>query len=536
MARAPKKSAEELSLEQVQKDIALLKRQQRAMQARDDLLAYIEFTSPDPEDPNDITRSSYKAAKHHKAVAHAVQTFVEGGFPGYNILILEMPPRHGKTEIVSKKLPAWYSGKYPRQNIVCAAYGDELAMDNGADVRRNITSPQHKQVFPGHRLLRGGTAKDRMQTDAGGLLAFVGRGSTLTGRGAHLLICDDLVKNDQEAASETLRDQMWNWYTKVAMTRRMGRKLVILTFTRWHQDDIIGRLTDENNEQHYNPDLAKKIKIISLPAFAEENDDLGREPGEALWPDFYDADYLREQQQVLGPVGFAALYQQKPTVDDGILFRRENLRFYDPEELPAELRFYAASDHAVGEKQQHDPTCMGKAGVDRYDNIYLLPDLFWRRAPADLVVESMLAMVRGEQRPLIWWAEKGHISKSIGPFIRKRMAETSTYFNLVEVTPSGDKVQRAQSIAARFANYKVFLPRNAPWTQRAVEELLAFPNGLHDDFVDMIAYLGLGLHVQIRAAGPSQDKREPRFGTMGWIRAQQRRDEREARALANGGF
>lgn len=495
------------------------------LRASEDLLTFIQYTSPDPAAWDDPGRSTYHAAAHHRAICQDVQDFIEGKYPDHEILILTVPPRHGKSEIVSRRLPAWLAGKYPEKSIVVGAYNDDFAADFGDEVRRIMQSKRYKEAFPDSALAKGGTAKGRLKTSRGGLLTFVGRGGSLTGRGAHVLVLDDLLKDDKEAASKAIRDSTWNWFTRVAMTRRMGDKRVIMTFTRWHTDDPIGRLTDPENE-FYSPALASKIKIINLPAIAELDDPLGRKPGEALWPDGpdrFDESFLATQQ-ALDPVGFSSLYQQRPTVEDGILFRRENVRFYVPDELPADLRYYCASDHAVTTEQRSDYTCLLKVGVDRNDHIWLV-DLWWQKARTDVVVEAMLTM--GSARaPLIWWAEKGHISKSIGPFVRKRMLETGRFFNLVEVTPAGDKEQRAQSISARMALGMVHIPAGRWWTDRAVNELLAFPNARHDDFVDAMAYIGLGLRSQVRADNTQARKvAEPAYGSFNWLRKQQRRDE-----------
>jgi predicted phage terminase large subunit-like protein len=519
------------SPEAIQKQIGLLKRQKAALDARDDFLAFIQFTMPDPEDPNDVTRSAYKAAKHHKATAKVLEKVEDGTYP---FLIFCMPPRHGKSEQTSRRFPAWFIGRHPEQNVVVATYNDDFAGDFGKDVRNILGTPQYKQVFPNVRLQRGGAASDRLQTTAGGLMSFVGRGGSLTGRGAHVLICDDLIKDAKEASSQAIRDQAWDWFTKVAMTRRMGRKLVIMTFTRWHSDDPIGRLTDPENPQ-YNEKLASKIKIINLPAVAEADDPLGREIGEPLWPEFYDLDFLEEQRS-LDPMGFEALYQQRPSLLDGDMFKRENIRFYD--RLPEDLRFYAASDHAVATGQRNDPSCFIKIGVDRHDDIYIT-DVVWKKMPSDMAVEAMLAMCRGDNAPVRWWAERGHISKSIGPFLRKRMLETGTYINISEVTPVADKAQRAQSIAARVAMGKVYFPRSAPWVEKAINEMMAFPNGTHDDFCDAMAYIGLGLQSQFRPGKNSQAekaKEQPKFGTLAWVKLADKWAAEKRERTAAGGF
>lgn len=500
--------------------IKLVARQQMAAECRDDLLKYIHFTMPDPEASDDVSQSRYKDARHHRKIARALEEVERGNI---RFLILVTAPRHGKSELVSRRLPAWYSGRHPDHDIVVATYNDDFAMDFGADVRAIMNSPQHHLVFPGFKLRRGGTAKDRLQTEKGGLLSFVGRGGSLTGRGAHLLIIDDIIKDDREAMSQAIRDQAWNWLTKVALTRRRGMKLVIMTFTRWHTDDPIGRLTNANTDEnpYFNEDLARRIKIISLPAIADEHTDdgLGRAPGEALWPDGpdkFDLDFLEEQKALLGPLNFAALYQGRPTLEEGVLFRRENIDLYNPADLPKELRYYCASDHAVGLKQRNDFTVLLKVGVDEHDDIWLT-ECFWKKAPTDAVVEAMLAMASGRTRPLVWWAESGHISKSIGPFLKKRLTETGKYLNIVEVTPVADKQQRAQSIIARFSMNKVHLPAYAGWTPRAIDQMLGFPTATHDDFVDALAYIGLGLQRQYGPQRAAKAKTEPLAGTLAFL-------------------
>lgn len=532
---AKQREAKGDEVRELHKQIALMERQQLALQARDDLIKFTCFTDPHPEDPNDITRSAYEPAPFHREVAKVLEAVVRGEITQ---LIFCMPPRHGKTRLATQSLAAWYSGKFPHHDVICAMSTDDLATDIGGNVRALSQRPQFKQVFPDYKLRRGGTAKDNIQTEKGGRLIFAGRGGQINGRGAHLLLVDDLYKDATEAQSETIRNQAWDWFVKVALFRRMGKKLTVLTMTRWHSDDIIGRLTDPENP-NYDEREAAQWKIIRLPGIAEEDDPpesrIGRAPGEALWPERYSAEYLLGSQR-RDPLGFASLVQQRPTVADGVHFRRENFRFYKKRDLPENLRIYCASDHALGLKQTHDYTVMIKVGVDQDNNMYLLEG-FRSRVPANQAVEAMLAMAGGKNKPILWWAGRDHITKSIGPFLHKRMAETGTYINLREVTPIGDKVQRAQSIIARVAMGKVFFPDDTLWATKFIDEMLAFPNGNHDDVPDTMALLGLGMQSQFAAAPISVKKEvQPAFGTLAWVKLADKWAAEKAERARLGGF
>jgi predicted phage terminase large subunit-like protein len=171
----------------------------------------------------------------------------------------------------------------------------------------------------------------------------------------------------------------------------------------------------------------------------------------------------------------------------------------------------------VSEAQGRDKTCLMIVGVDENDTIWVMPDIYWGQGPTDQVVEVWLAMLE-RYKPQLWWAEKGHISKSIGPFLRKRMIERNIYCAIDEITPVGDKKQRAQSIQARMAMGRVRFPMFARWFGDARDQMLKFPQGVHDDFVDALAYIGLGIAKQTPRSQPRPPPQEAKFGTFGWIK------------------
>lgn len=515
--------------------LRLLKRRRAVLKARDDLITFTKFITPTVEDPDDVEKSLYVDAKHHRVIAAALEQVAIGKIPR---LIITVPPRHGKTTLASHSFPAWVAGKFPERSMILSTYNEKFSWDFGRKVRDIMQSPQYAQVFPDTVLKDNAQAVDRLEIEGGGVMFFLGRGSSTTGRGGHILLVDDPLKDRKEADSATIREQLWTWFTQVFSTRLMTKDgAIVIIMTRWHEDDIVGRLTDPLNPC-YSEEEARRWKIIDLPALAGEKDVLGRAKGEALWPERFDTEYLENVRRT-DIRGFQALYQGRPSPEDGSFFKSEYLRTYvRMADVPHKdnLRFYAASDHAVSVEQGRDKTCCMVVGVDDHEQIWVMPDVFWTRATTDVVVEAMIALME-KYNPQFWWAEKGHISKSIGPFLRKRMLEKRVYCSLDEVTPVGDKQQRAQSIHARMAMGKVVFPQFCRWWPEANDQLLKFPQGVHDDFVDTLAYIGLGLTKQRPKRLVVPPKPAAAFGTLGWIKEDTKRRMREARfARTQGGW
>lgn len=507
-------------------------RQQAVEFARHDLGMFARLMNPDPNDPQNPLKSNYQITRFHRLLVDEVQA-VEAG--DTNKLILNCPPRHGKTEIVSKLSLPWFMGKNPGENAIFGTYSDTFAQDIGRGVRDVFSSPVYQEVFPGVGLRATTTASNRMQLSTGGYAFFVGRRTATTGRGAGLLICDDPIKDAQEAYSPRIRDILWEWFTRTLGSRMMTDKArMILVQTRWHMDDLPGRLTDPNNP-HYNPDEANSWRVVDVPALARDDDPLGRKEGEALWPERFGVKFLEDRRRQ-DPIGFSALYQGRPVPPSGHIFQSTWLHTYQQNELPEDLRFYAASDHAVSMAQRRDKTCMMVAGVDKAGTVWILPELVWRQMPSHQAVDTMLSM-QARYSPAIWWTESGVISKSIGPFLRQAMREKGVFINLHEMPVSRDKVTRAGSLQARMAYGQVRFPSFAPWWPEAKTQMLNFPYDSNDDFVDTLAWLGLGIQQQVplRQAPKQVDRPEGAgFMTLGELKKQTRMRETRLAAALDG--
>jgi len=501
--------------------------------AREGLIPFIKLMMPDPNDPDDILLSRYDVQHFHTLLAEALEAVERGEIPR---LIITMPPRHGKSQLANWAFIPWYLGRNPYNSVITASYNEALAEEAGSKVREYMLSPMFAQVFPNCHLRKGSKAVDRLQTIEGGIAAFTGTGGTITGRGGDILIIDDPLKGAADADSPTTREKQWTWFTQDLLSRLMtDMGAVIIIMTRWHEDDIVGRLTDPRNPC-YRKEEAANWKILHLPALAESNDPLGRQKDEALWEARHSAKRLKSMRR-LNPRGFNANYQGRPTPEDGVFFRREWLKGYQLVDLPDNLRMYAASDHAVGQKQENDKTCLMVVGVDTKDHIWIMPDIFWERAGTDVIVEKMIDMM-DLHKPLVWWGENEHIMKSIGPFLEKRQMERQVYCSVEPVTPSKDKRTRAQAIKGRMSMGMVHFPVFAPWWGEAMDELLKFDRGRHDDFVDALSHIGRELGRMVKAQKPANSNVvEPKPGTIAWIKwagGEQRESERRKKAL--GGF
>ncbi len=549
-------------------------RLQKVQEASHSLLAYTQLCHPHPSDPDDATKSLYEATPQARLICEMIEKLNArklmhpSGRPCLRVA-LSIGPQMGKSQLISRNGPAHLAGQNPRANMILGSYNQDMANGFGDDTRAFLTSSAHKQVFPRFELRKGGAAKDLLVTEEGGKLAFVGVGGSGTGKPADAFIVDDPIKNDEEAASPVYRDRVWNWFTKVANTRIHKRSWILITHTRWAEDDLIGRLCDPDHPDRndrfagisdewiyinlpavvHDPTLAKALGLELKPPkeLITDVEDLdlvlkqfGDKPVSSLWDERFDLPFLAKQKR-LDKRGFTALRMGKPTPDDGDYFTNDMLVEYHKEsDLPSNLRVYGASDHAVSEKQKRDSTIIGCVGVDADHDIWVLPDLVWSKMETTETVETLLAFFK-RRRPLLWWIEDELISKSFGPFLYKEMQRQRIFTPIDPVTPSKEKKVRARAIQGFMGmrpRGKVHFPAFAHWWPDAKAQLLKFPYATHDDFVDWLAHIGAGLLKEFPAAkAKPSETNVVRVGSIEWILAESRRNAMTTKLkTANAGW
>lgn len=519
-----------------QQRLAAAKRLLAYSEAHDSLLRYIQLQMPDPEHPGDTDFSRYEVTPQARLLCEVMEQ-VEAG--RLKRVAVSIGPQLGKSEIITRAAPAWISGRNRYRNLMVGTYNDTFASEFGEEVRTRVQASTHQAVFKGHDLRKG--AVDLLISEEGGKTAFVGVGGSGTGKPADFFIVDDPIRSDADAQSPTYRERIWKWFNSVVFTRCHGKSSVVVVQTRWHVDDLIGRLCDpdhpERNKMYAgiaeewtyinlpavveNPKLAKVLGLnLEVPKDPKVISMFGSKPMSALWPERKPLGFLAEAKRMDART-FNALYMGRPTPDDGEYFKSDWLVEYQAHELPTRLRMYGASDHAVSVKQDRDYTVIGCVGVDEHEDIWVLPDVRWDRIETDKTVEEILYQMKAH-KPELWWMESELISKSFGPFLHKRREEEKLFYTtIVPVTVSKDKAMRARSIEGRMSMKKVRFPAFASWWSDAKAQILRFPYGANDDFVDWLSHIGMGLIQEIRPSRPELiSSATARIGSPQWIMQQ----------------
>ena len=493
---------EENAAKDFRKDVEAQKEIADRELARRRLLPFIKRMKPE-----------YEAGWVHADITQRLEKFAQDIIDRKSPrLMLFLPPRAGKSEIGSKMFPAWFLGRYPKLETIISSYSGDLAAGFSRNVRNIFSSPEFSSIFPKSRLSTDSKAADKWSTTDGGGLNAVGVSGALSGKGGSLLIVDDPHKDRNEAESEKMRQTVKDWYSSTFYTRRAPGAGILVIQTRWHEDDLSGWLLTEMEkankayEEEDGSPFFDKWEVVKYPAIAKF-DEKYRKRGEALHPERFPIHELETTKTTLIPRDWEALYQQEPTSDDGDFFTKDMFRFYSPADLPDfdDMRFYAAADLAISQKQTADFTVFAVIGVDRKQNLWLV-DLFRGRWNSLGIIEKMFH-VQEKYNPEIFGIETGQIELTLEPFIQKHEQDTGVTLRYEKLKTRGaDKVARARPIQGRMEQNRVFFPeiQSVDWMQDVHNELLKFPLGMNDDIVDAISWVGQMLML----FGVKNEKRE----------------------------
>lgn len=442
--------------------------------ARACMAAFVRYTMP-----------SYCMGWVHEAICKELDDFLSAVVAKRSPrLMLTMPPRHGKSELASRRFPAYVLGRYPDMTLIGASYGADLASRMNRDVQRIIEETLYKTIFPDTYL----NAKNIRTTAAGSYLRnsdifeivnhrgsyrSAGIGGGITGMGCEIAIIDDPFKDRAEADSQTIRQSVWEWYTSTLYTRLSPGGGILLINTRWHMDDLSGRLLEAERMGE-----GDTWRVVNFPAIAE-TDEQHRKAGEALHPERYPLEQLEAIRKTIGTRDWEALYQQHPTPEGGNIFKQDWIRYWTPADLPSEFdqviaswdmtfKDGDASDYVVGQ-------IWGRKGAIRY-----LLDQVRARMGFTETLEAFKELSAKWPRATRKLVE----DKANGPAVIDALKHTVS--GIIPVTPDGSKTARAHAVTTFFEAGNVYIPSPQvyPWANDYIAELTQFPGAAHDDQVD----------------------------------------------------
>lgn len=441
----------------------------------------------------DLTHPKYKANWHHEVIARYLEDAATGKVKRLMILV---PPRYGKSELSSIRLPSWYLGNYPDKKVILASYSDWFSLQFGKHARNVCQTEMHRCIFPESKVRKDSSSGSLWELEAGGRFVAVGRGGAVTGHGAHLLILDDLIKNIQEAYSQTVRDTLWDWYKTTLFTRLEQDASIVIVNTRWHEDDLIGRLLEHEGE---------KWTVLKMPAIADKDYSFGEysyKQGATLWPEKYSIESVLETKTVLGS-HFDPIYQQEPQAERGSIFKRDQWRKCF---VPPDGAKWIVQSWDTGFKTGSQNSYSACTTWVESDNGFYLIHAWWEKLTFPNLTKACVDLYNKFRPNEVLIEDKASGQSLIQDLIQ------NTKVPVKPIRPIGDKEARAHSVTPLFESGSVYILDGEQWTQDVIDESANFPRTKNKDIVDSVTqaleYLRYGSRFKYSYHGGSYARSE----------------------------
>lgn len=438
----------------------------------------------------------YEVMPHHRIIAEALEDVASGK---RRRLMIEVPPRHGKSLLSSVYFPAWYLGQHPRKQVIVTSYSQDIATDFGREII-DIAQDENYTALFGTTVKSESRSAKKFELENKAKFFGIGRGGSMTGRGADVLILDDCFKDRQEADSALIRKRFKQWYTSVVKTRIHKGGSIVIVNTRWHPDDACGWILKEHAHENWD--------VIRLPALAEEDETFSfrhgdtwtRHKGEALWEEKFSKKDLLSLKESIGSRDFACLYQQRPIPEEGSECKLEWFKRYDT--LPAwPTRIIQVWDTGIKDKEYNDPSCC-QTWYETEKGYYLV-DLYLDRVMFPLLVHKAQALYDKYKPSVVIIEDKGSGSSLIEELRTQR----------IPVRPAKavhSKLARYRNVMPMAEGGLIYLPHRAPWLTDFEDEISSFPTSTHDDQVDTFVH-ALTYFKSYQQNSPEKDESDLAF-------------------------
>lgn len=427
--------------------------------ARKKLIEFVKYTDPNKKHPD----RKYQVQDYHIEISEKLEKLYRWDIKK---LMISVPPQHWKSTLSSVNFPAWVLWQKPETNIAVWSYAMDLSEWFSRSTRALLKSNSYSKIF-GDVIDPNATSVKERKTNKAGMYKAVGVGSGLTGRPVDLMIIDDVHKDREEADSTRLREKTWDWYTSVVLSRLNVNSRQLILMTRWHEDDLIGRILDKESEEW---------EIVNIPVYNED--------WSTIRPDRFPPEFIEKKRKTIWEREFQSLYMWDPISEWWWIFKRKHFQKYRMKEMPSDVEIYGFIDPAISKKQEADYTAFVTVWYDPLNNDIYIIDIVNERLDPSEIIDTVFEKHKLYKHRSIW-IEIVQYQKMLAQEFKKQMKSRDYFFTLREIRPQGEKEARISStLEPRYSTHTV---RHLNRHYELETQLMKFPNWKHDDMIDALA-------------------------------------------------